>query len=105
MKNDENKKIVFMTLIAGRKQKDAILSALSNSGIHLINTIYGKGTVNASYLKNILGLVSEENKVVITCVSTYTKVEAVLNLLVEKFDFDKPNTGIAFTVPIDKVLY
>jgi len=93
--------LVFMTLIVGRKQQDSILNALQDSGIRLINTIYGRGTANATYLQAAFGLVPEKHKVVITCISTCSKTDAVFKMLCEKFNFDKPNTGIAFTTPID----
>lgn len=102
MKNEE---IVFLTLIAGRKQKDALLSSLSESGVHLTNTIYGKGTVKANYMENLFGLVPEENKVVITCVLTREKSNAVMDMLIKKFHFDRPNTGIAFTKHIDRLSF
>ncbi|MDR2018683.1 MAG: hypothetical protein LBQ00_07425 [Syntrophobacterales bacterium] len=105
MINETDNKISFLTIITGRNKKDALLTALLDSDIHLINTIYGKGTVKANFLRNALGLVPEENKVVITCISTCVKNEIVLRMLEEKFGFNKPNTGIAFTAPIDKVSY
>ena len=98
-------KILFLTLIAGRKQKDALLTALSQSGTRLISALYGKGSVKSSYLKNVFGLIPEENKVVITCVLTQVKADAVMKILIEKFRFDKPNTGIAFTIPIDSLSF
>ena len=101
----KNEKISYLVLVAGRKQKEALLCALSDAGVHLTNTIYGKGTVNASYLKNILGLVPEENKVVITCVLNHNKVDSVFKMLIEKFNFDKPNTGIACVLPIDQLSF
>lgn len=101
--HEERDGLVFLTLIAGRKQKEALLTALMNAGMHVINAVYGRGTVNASYLRNTFGLTPEEKKVIITCVSTGTKVDAVLRLLVDQFDFDQPNTGIAYTSHIDKV--
>jgi len=105
MKHDETDKIVFLTIIAGRKQKDALLTALLGAGIHLINTLYGKGTVKASYLQNTFGLTPEEKKVVITCVTTHVKSEAVMKLLAGQFNFNDPNTGVAFTIPIGRVAY
>jgi len=105
LKSPETDQVVLMIIIAGRKQKNALLTSLLASGIHLIDTVYGKGTVCAGYLRNTFGLVPEEKKVVITCASTYAKADLVLKLLVEQFHFDKPNTGIAFTVPIDRVSY
>jgi hypothetical protein len=105
MKNVEKHKIMFLTVIAGRKQQDVLLEFLAESGSQLTNIIYGKGTTKPGYLKNILGLVPEENKVVITCVLTETKANNIMNLLVEKFNFNKPNTGIAFTIPIEKLSF
>ncbi len=105
MTNDVPRCIEFLTLIAGRKHKDALLDALSGAGGRLINVVYGKGSVKLSYLRDILGLVPEENKVVITCLLPSEKSDVVLNMLVGKFNFDKPNTGIAFTIPIEKLFY
>ena len=101
MVNECADKIVFLTLIVGRKQKDAVLTALLGLRIHIIHTAYGKGTVKAGYLQAALGLIPEKHKAVITCVSTGAKADAVLQMLVERFDFNKPNTGVAFTMPVD----
>ena len=97
--------LVFLTIIAGRKQKDNLLTALHGQGVHLVNTSYGKGTVKASLLQSTLGLVPEHNKAVILCVTSSDKTGAVMDMLREKFHFDKPNTGIAFTLPIDKLSF
>ena len=101
MENNKAEKIVFMVVIIGRKQKDALLTALLDSGIRLINTTYGRGSVNAGYFMTAFGLCPEKNKAVITCISTCVKTDAAFKMLNEKFNFDKPNTGIAFTVPVD----
>ena len=94
-----------MTIVVGRGQKDELLTMLSESGIHLVNIIYGEGAAKGGVLMNILGFVPEKHKVMISCITTYAKSEAVLKLLLEEYDFDKPNTGIAFTIPVDKVSY
>ncbi len=95
--------VVFLTVIAGRKQKIALLDALAEMGGRLVNVVYGRGTVDASYLKCILGMVPEEEKVVITCLLPGEKTDAVMEMLVNKFRFDKPNTGIAFTLAVEKL--
>ena len=107
MNHDAHKteKISFLVVVAERKQKDALLTALLDEGIRLINTVYGKGTVNENYFLTTFGLVPERNKAVILCVSTRVKAQAALDMLTEKFDFEKPNTGIAFTMPVDKVCF
>jgi hypothetical protein len=54
-------------------------------------------------LVEILGFVPEENKVVVTCILTQEAVEGILETLKRDFHFDKPNTGIAFTIPISGI--
>ncbi len=101
----EDIKLVTWMLIIGRKQKDAMLSTLLQEGAFLSNIIYGKGTVEASYLQNVLGLVPEENKVMIMCMLPDSKTEMINKILIDKFKFDQPNTGIAITIPIDNVSF
>lgn len=101
----ESSGIAFWVLIAGRKQKDALFSALLEMGAHLTNTIYGRGTVEVSYLQNVLGLVPEEHKAMIMCVLPDSKTAAITEMLVDRFHFDQPNTGIAFTIPIDHLSF
>ncbi len=93
----------FLTLIAGRKHKDEILKLLLDSGCHLIDVVYAKGSVQTGYFKDMLGLVPEEKKVMITCLIKGNLSGRLLEQLITKFEFDKPNTGIAFVVPVDKL--
>ena len=97
--------IEYLTLIAGRKSRAALVHALSEAGGRLIKIVYAKGSVHSNYLLDMFGLVPEENKVVITCLLPHDKAEAVLQMLVDQFHFDQPNTGIAFTVPVEKLSY
>lgn len=103
MNHDEKDRLASLTLIAGRNQKEALLAALLEAGMHLTCIMYGRGTVKASVLRSAFGLTSEEKKVIITCLSTHAKVDAVLRMLVERFGFNRPNTGIAYTSHVDKV--
>ncbi len=95
--------IDYVTLIAGRKKKDEILKFLLDSECHLIDVVYAKGSVKAGYFKDMLGLVPEEKKVMITCIVPSSKSSRLLEQLVTKFEFDKPNTGIAYVIPVDKM--
>ncbi|MCL2665791.1 MAG: hypothetical protein FWE82_09265 [Defluviitaleaceae bacterium] len=54
---------------------------------------------------NTLGLVPERHKVVITGLAFEQKANGVLKTMLEKYRFDNPNAGIAFTVPVDRVSY
>ncbi len=96
-----NKDIVYMMIVVGRKHAPHLLEAITEYGGRGIHTIYGKGSVKASYLQYALGMVPEENKMVITCMLKKEKSDDMLNMLINKYHFNKPNTGIAFTIPIE----
>jgi len=105
MDNKMSGKILLLTVIAGRKQKDSLLTALLETGVQSTNILYEKGSISESTIKNIFGFIPEENKVIIICLVSDKKAESVLNLLIEKFHFNLPNTGIGFTIPIEKILF
>ncbi len=95
----------FLTVIAGRKMKDQLSAALSGAGGRLMTVVYGKGSVSSDYLRDMLGLVPEEQKIVITCLLPGSKAADIMGMLTGKFHFDRPNTGIAFTIPIEKISF
>ena len=97
--------IKYMVLIAGRKQKDQLLEALAENGGHFFNTYYGKGSVKAGFLMDAFGLVPEEQKVIITCLLSSKEADGIFDMLVHDFQFDKPNTGIVYTIPVEKLSY
>lgn len=103
--NTNIKKIVYLTLIAGRKSKDDLISFLEREGGRIINVLYGKGALKANYFLDMLGLVHEENKVIITCLLLESKRDLLLTMLEEEFHFDKMNTGIAYSIAVDKISF
>lgn len=99
----ESSGVDYLTLITGRNKKEEVLKLLLASGCHLINVVYAKGSVKTGYFKDMLGLVPEEKKVMITCLIAGHLRDQLLDQLVKQFNFDKPNTGIAFVVPVDRL--
>ena len=95
--------IAFLVIVAGRKQKHALLEQLLQMECRIVNTLYGKSSIRAGHLVEMLGFVPEENKVVITCILHKEKVEGILETLKRDFHLDRPNTGIAFTIPISGI--
>lgn len=95
--------IEFLTLIVDRNHKDEIVKLLFESRCHLVNVVYAKGSAQTGYFKDMLGLVQEEKKVVITCLVTSDLSGKLFDQLTAKFNFDKPDTGIAFTIPVEKL--
>ena len=57
MENDISCCIKFLTVIAGRKRKELLRDAIFANGGRLLNLVYGKGSVPASYIQEMLGLV------------------------------------------------
>jgi len=98
-------KLQYMVVITGRNMKEQLLNAMSEKGCHVINVFYGKGAVSADALHDALGLVLEENKILITCLILNTKAEVIFDMLISEFDFNNPNTGIAYVIPVEKLLY
>ncbi|MDR0439946.1 MAG: hypothetical protein LBI59_03045 [Candidatus Accumulibacter sp.] len=97
--------IVLLAVVVERKRKDALIGALSKAGGQLINTIYGKGLVKAGYLREALGLVPEDNRVLVTCLLPSEESGPVIEALTGEFDLDKPNAGIAFTIPVETLSF
>ncbi|MDR1934249.1 MAG: hypothetical protein LBS49_01410 [Candidatus Accumulibacter sp.] len=97
--------IVLLVVIIERKRKDKLIAMLSEAGGQLINTMYGKGLVKAGYLREALGLVPEDNRVIVTCLLPSEESGPMLDALVDKFGLDKPHAGTAFTVPVEKLSF
>ncbi|NLL05261.1 MAG: hypothetical protein GX270_05625 [Clostridiaceae bacterium] len=100
---DHKSCVDFFTLVADRSNKEGILKLLLDSRCHLIDVVYAKGSVQSGYFRDLLGLVPEEKKIIITCLIASDLSSKLLEELVLKFNFDKPNTGIAFVVPVEKL--
>lgn len=106
MNGERGKNITFLLLISGRKQKDDLLALLTHLNASVVNISYGRGSVKAnSPLVEVFGFVPEEHKVIITCLLSHDKADVVIERLEKKFDFNKKNTGIAFTVDVDRLSF
>ena len=97
--------IEYLFLITDRKHKDELLNRICKIDCRSVNVMYGKGSVKANYLLDMLGLVPEENKVIMTCVLPREKSEAIFAMLLKEFNFGHPNTGIAFTLPLSGMAF
>jgi hypothetical protein len=94
-----------MVIIAGRKLEDRLLTALCKNGGHVIRSMYGMGTVDEGLVTEAFGLMPEQNKIIIICIMAKKKSDAFLNILISDFHFDKPHTGIAYVIPVEKLSY
>ncbi|MDR2356173.1 MAG: hypothetical protein LBE16_08270 [Clostridiales Family XIII bacterium] len=91
---------ILFTIVAGG-QGDAVVKSLRECGVTYNLTSVGYGAA-AHRFTDFLGFNDLDKDIVISVV-TKDRVRDILNMLLYKFDIDKPDKGIAFTVPISGV--
>jgi nitrogen regulatory protein PII len=94
-----------MVIIGGRKLKESLITALGEAGAKVFNVVYGRGFVKRNNFLTAFGMVEENDKVVIMCIIKRADCDGAFDVLNQKFRFDKPDTGIAFCVPIDALKF
>ena len=105
MNNFHLEDVVFLTVIAERNIKAELIDSLSAVGGKLLNVEYAHGSADINTLREMFGFYVEKKKVVINCLMRKENAEKVFNILNTEYHFDEPNTGIAFTVALDKLSF
>ena len=100
-----NNDLVCMTVVGSRKKKIALLDALTERGAKLINVEFGLGSARVSSYIEVFGFDPEDKKVILICLMRRENAEKMFDVLYKEFHFDEPNTGIAFTLPLDKLVF
>ena len=91
----------YLVIIADKKKKDKYLKLLATHGVNGINTIYGKGSMSQSAIASAFGFESQQNKVLMASLMKYDLAKEIIDILYTDYKFSKPNTGIAFSIPVD----
>lgn len=97
--------ILRLSIITSCRKKDALLLALAPHKPKLLTTNYASGTITANFLENLIGLIPEEEKVMINCLIKKKQKAAIFTMLQTDFHFDRPNTGIAFTATVTQLVF
>ena len=97
--------IDFFVVIADRKKKKELMTLIADSGGKMVHTIYGRSSVSSSFFMEAFSFIPEEHKIVIVCLMRKSASDTAVETLIRKFRFDKPNTGIAFTIPVEGLSY
>ena len=105
MENNEEKTLQYFTIIGGQKNKDKYINLLLENNAKLIDTMYGKSSVNKSFIAKAFGFDTEEKKILVTCLVPTVKARELIEILKTKYNFGKPNTGIAFTIPVEGLIF
>lgn len=97
--------IQYFVIIAEQKKKNKFLSLLGENDAHAIEVVYARGSVNPNTLAAAFGLEIEQGKVVISCLMKTEKAKELINILHKEYKFDKPNTGIAFSISVEGLAF
>ena len=97
--------LYYMTVIAERNIKEELIRSLSETGLKLIGTTYGHGIARVNELMHAFGFVVENRKVIITGLVKGNQRDDLFRMLQKDFGFDKPNTGIAYTIEVEKLSF
>ncbi len=104
----EEKKIELLqnfVIVAKPKLKEKLSALLIENGAHSISTTYGHGSVSKSILAQAFGLDAEQKKVVISCLIKMENAKKIMDVLYNEYKFYKPNTGVAFTIPVEGLMF
>jgi len=80
-----------------------VLEASVKAGAHGGTIMFGRGS-GIHEQQKLLGIPIEPEKEIILTVTYSDKNEDILNEIVRAADLCKPGSGIAFVVPVDKVV-
>jgi len=92
----------LLAIIVNRGKGSKILGFAREMGAKDASCFFGKGTINNNILKMIE--LNEVAKEIILIVVPGERETEMLDRLNEKFHFDRPNHGIAFTMPLSGIL-
>ena len=97
--------LYYFTVIANRNMKDPLVKALSDNGVKLLSATFGHGAAKSNQFLIAMGFVVEHKKVVITGLVKGEHKLKIFEMLARDFGFDKPNTGIAYSIEVEKLSF
>ncbi|MBQ9132716.1 MAG: hypothetical protein IJX62_09665 [Clostridia bacterium] len=105
MTNAQNHSLQCVIIIAEQKKKNKFLSLLGDYGARGIETVYGHGSMSPSAIAAAFGFEAEQGKVLISCLLKTESAKELINTLYHDYQFNKPNTGIAFGIPVEGLAF
>lgn len=105
MSDVQTSKLQYFVIIAAKKKRDKFLSLLSEYGARGIETVYGHGSMSPSAIAAAFGFEAEQGKVLISCLIKSEEARRLVDVLYNEYDFKKPNTEIAFGIPVEGLAF
>ena len=97
--------VQYFVIIAEQKKKNTFLSLLGDFGARGIQTVYGHGSIPPGAIAAAFGFEAEQGKVLITCLIKNESAKQLIEVLYREYHFDKPNTGIAFGISVEGLVF
>lgn len=101
MSEQQTNNVQYFMIIADQKKKKKFLSLLSDYDARGIDIVYGHGSMSPSALAAAFGFEAEQGKVLISCLMKGDNARALMEALYRDYNFDKPNTGFAFSITVE----
>ena len=95
----------YFVIIAEQNKKKKFLALLDEYDARGIETVYAHGSMSPSAVAAAFGFETEQKKVMLSCLLKNEKAKQLLDVLYTKYRFDQPNTGIAFSVPVEGIAF
>ncbi|MBE5737438.1 MAG: hypothetical protein E7348_03465 [Clostridiales bacterium] len=96
------RKLKILITIVDRSKTLFYLDLLEQFEVNVQTVLYGKGTANSQIL-NKLGLVESDKSAIVSWIRE-DKIKEALETLNEKFQTVKNGKGIAYTIPLDRII-
>ena len=96
------RKLKILITVVDRSKTLFYLDLLEQFEVNVQMVLYGKGTANSQTLM-LLGLAESDKSAIISWVRE-DKIKEVLETLNEKFTTVKNGKGIAYTIPLDRII-
>lgn len=95
--------ISLIVTIVNKGWGDTVLEASMKAGAEGGTILLGRG-VGVHEKREILGICIEPEREIVLSVTYADKTEAILQEIVRAAELEKPGAGIAFVVPVEKVV-
>lgn len=91
----------LLVIIVDRDKVDKVSESISSQGASFCHICYGKGTAKNDLL-NLLGLGETKKGIIFSSVTDHV-LKKIYTELKDKYDFEKPGSGISFSIPLTAV--
>ena len=97
--------VQYFVIIAEQKKKNKFIALLNEHGARGIQTVYGHGSMSPSAFAAAFGFEAEQGRVIITSLVKIEEAKKLIDLLHKEYKFDKPNTGIAYSISVEGIAF